>query len=134
MAPPTAMIMLAGIFYGAQYGGSTTAISSRAGETSSVVTCLDGHEMPKQGKAGTASQSQRSRSFLCRHCCHGCHRRAQPAAGGAAMKFTAVEYFSCSRDDAIDRRRVPPAAPSPATCDRSRGEHHGPRSIRARAG
>jgi TctA family transporter len=55
LAPPTAMIMLAGIFYGAQYGGSTTAILVNVpGETSSVVTCLDGHEVAKQGKAGTA--------------------------------------------------------------------------------
>eukprot|EP01034_Spumella_vulgaris_P019336 gene19336-24714_t len=53
--PATAMIMLAGIFYGAQYGGSTTAILVNVpGETSSVVTCIDGHEMAKQGRAGPA--------------------------------------------------------------------------------
>ncbi|PZN96423.1 MAG: hypothetical protein DCF30_17685, partial [Hyphomicrobiales bacterium] len=47
--PAGAMIMLAGIFYGAQYGGSTTAILVNVpGETSSVVTCIDGHEMAKQ--------------------------------------------------------------------------------------
>ncbi len=51
----SSLIMLAGIFYGAQYGGSTTAILVNVpGETSSVVTCLDGHEMAKQGRAGPA--------------------------------------------------------------------------------
>ena len=48
LEPASAMIMLAGIFYGAQYGGSTTAILVNVpGETSSVVTCLDGHAMAK---------------------------------------------------------------------------------------
>ncbi|MCC6470695.1 MAG: tripartite tricarboxylate transporter permease [Alphaproteobacteria bacterium] len=50
-----ALIMLAGIYYGAQYGGSTTAILvNMPGETSSVVTTLDGHQMARQGKAGKA--------------------------------------------------------------------------------
>jgi TctA family transporter len=54
--PPTgALIMLAGIFYGSQYGGSTTAILVRLpGESSSVVTCLDGYAMAQQGRAGAA--------------------------------------------------------------------------------
>src|SRR6187551_3490317 len=53
--PVAALIMLAGIFYGAQYGGSTTAILvNLPGEASSVVTCLDGHAMAKQGRAGAA--------------------------------------------------------------------------------
>ena len=54
--PPTgALIMLAGIFYGAQYGGSTTAILVKLpGESSSVVTCLDGYAMAQQGRAGAA--------------------------------------------------------------------------------
>jgi TctA family transporter len=54
--PPTgALIMLAGIFYGSQYGGSTTAILVRLpGESSSVVTCLDGYAMAQQGRAGSA--------------------------------------------------------------------------------
>ena len=47
--------MLAGIYYGAQYGGSTTAILvNLPGESSSVVTCLDGYQMARQGRAGTA--------------------------------------------------------------------------------
>ena len=53
--PASALIMVAGIYYGAQYGGSTTAILlSIPGETSSTVTVLDGHEMAKQGRAGIA--------------------------------------------------------------------------------
>lgn len=53
--PISGLIMLAGIYYGAQYGGSTTAILlNLAGESTSVVTCLDGHQMAKQGRAGPA--------------------------------------------------------------------------------
>ncbi|MDQ8728215.1 tripartite tricarboxylate transporter permease [Bradyrhizobium sp. LHD-71] len=53
--PVTSLIMLAGIYYGAQYGGSTTAILiNLPGEASSVVTCLDGYQMARQGRAGTA--------------------------------------------------------------------------------
>src|SRR5438552_2093948 len=51
LSPVAALIMLAGIYYGAQYGGSTTAI---LGESSSVVTCLDGYQMARQGRAGPA--------------------------------------------------------------------------------
>src|SRR5262249_62060753 len=55
-APPLgALIMLAGIYYGAQYGGSTTAILvNLPGESSSVVTCLDGYQMAQKGRAGAA--------------------------------------------------------------------------------
>ena len=53
--PTGALIMLAGIYYGAQYGGSTTAILVNIpGEATSVVTTLDGHQMAKQGRAGVA--------------------------------------------------------------------------------
>src|ERR1700712_5631303 len=53
--PTGALIMLAGIYYGAQYGGSTTAILVNIpGEATSVVTVLDGHQMAKQGRAGVA--------------------------------------------------------------------------------
>src|SRR5205823_14870640 len=55
LQPVSALIMLAGIYYGAQYGGSTTSILlNMPGETSSAVTCLDGHQLAKQGKAGAA--------------------------------------------------------------------------------
>jgi putative tricarboxylic transport membrane protein len=55
LPPTTALIMLAGIYYGAQYGGSTTSILVNVpGEASSVVTCLDGHQMALAGRAGPA--------------------------------------------------------------------------------
>jgi TctA family transporter len=53
LPPLAALIMLAGIYYGAQYGGSTTAILvNLPGEASSVVTCLDGYQMARRGRAG----------------------------------------------------------------------------------
>src|SRR5688572_27051148 len=53
--PAAAIIMLSGIFYGAMYGGSTTSILVRIpGEAASIITCIDGHEMAKQGRAGPA--------------------------------------------------------------------------------
>src|SRR5829696_6748484 len=55
LPPISALIMLSGIYYGAQYGGSTTAILvNLPGESSSVVTALDGYQMARQGKAGKA--------------------------------------------------------------------------------
>jgi len=55
LTPVAALIMLAGIYYGAQFGGSTTSILvNMPGEMSSVITCLDGHQMAKQGRAGPA--------------------------------------------------------------------------------
>ena len=55
LPPTTAIVLLGGIYYGAMYGGSTTSILLNVpGETSSVVTCLDGHVMAKQGRAGAA--------------------------------------------------------------------------------
>jgi putative tricarboxylic transport membrane protein len=56
LSPVTALIMLAGIYYGASYGGSTTAILvNLPGEMSSVVTVLDGYQMARQGQAGSAT-------------------------------------------------------------------------------
>jgi len=55
LPPVSALIMLSGIYYGAQYGGSTTAILvNLPGESSSVVTCLDGYQMARRGRAGAA--------------------------------------------------------------------------------
>lgn len=70
--PSTALIMLAGIYYGAQYGGSTTAILVNIpGEASAVVTCLDGHRLALAGRAGAAlgiaAHRQLHRRMLC-HC------------------------------------------------------------------
>src|SRR4030042_7212420 len=63
--PASAIIMLAGIFYGAQYGGSTTAILVNIpGESSSVVTCVDGYQMAQQGRAGPALGIAAFSSFI----------------------------------------------------------------------
>jgi TctA family transporter len=63
--PVTSLIMLAGIFYGAQYGGSTTAILiNLPGESSAAVTAIDGHEMAKQGRAGPALATAALGSFF----------------------------------------------------------------------
>src|SRR5688500_8542290 len=63
--PVSALIMLAGIYYGAQYGGSTTAILiNLPGETSSAVTAIDGHEMARQGRAGPALATAAIGSFI----------------------------------------------------------------------
>src|SRR6187431_717010 len=63
--PVSALIMLAGIYYGAQYGGSTTAILvNLPGESSSVVTCLDGYQMARNGRAGAALGISAIASFV----------------------------------------------------------------------
>src|SRR5437773_10493584 len=60
-----ALIMLAGIYYGAQYGGSTTSILINVpGESSSVVTCIDGYQMARQGRAGAALSVSALGSFF----------------------------------------------------------------------
>jgi putative tricarboxylic transport membrane protein len=65
MTPISAIIMLAGIFYGAQYGGSTTSILvNMPGEAASVVTCLDGYQMARQGRAGAALGMAAFGSFI----------------------------------------------------------------------
>jgi len=65
LSPISALIMLAGIYYGAQYGGSTTAILvNLPGESSSVVTCLDGYQMARQGRAGAALGMSAIGSFI----------------------------------------------------------------------
>src|SRR5260221_1068373 len=67
VAPVGALIMLAGIYYGAQYGGSTTAILvNLPGETSAVVTCIDGYQMARQGRAGPALAIAAIGSFAAR--------------------------------------------------------------------
>ena len=65
LPPAAGLIMLAGIYYGAQYGGSTTAILvALPGETSAVVTVFDGHQMAKRGRAGSALAIAALGSFL----------------------------------------------------------------------
>ena len=95
MAPETALIMIAGIYYGAQYGGSTTSILVNIpGEATSVVTCLDGHQMARQGRAGAALSISAIGSFFA-----GCVSTVLVAALGApltslALLFGPAEYFS----------------------------------------
>ena len=90
-----AIIMLAGIFYGAQYGGSTTAILvNLPGETASAVTCIDGYQMARQGRAGPALATAALASFFA-----GCVGTllialAGPTLGEWALKFGAAEYTS----------------------------------------
>src|SRR5881397_266136 len=65
LPPVSALIMLAGIYYGAQYGRSTTAILvNLPGESSSVVTALDGYQMARQGQAGKALATAAIGSFF----------------------------------------------------------------------
>jgi len=90
-----ALIMLAGIYYGAQYGGSTTAILINVpGEASSVVTAIDGHQMARQGRAGPALAMAGMGSFFA-----GCVGTIVVAAFAPpltelAFKFGPAEYFS----------------------------------------
>ena len=94
--PPVAgLIMLAGIYYGSQYGGSTTAILvALPGETSAVVTVLDGHQMAKNGRAGAALSIAALGSFFA-----GCFATVllaafAPPLAEVAFKFGPAEYFS----------------------------------------
>ena len=65
MDPTTAIIMLSGIYYGAQYGGSTTSILVNIpGEVGSIVTCLDGYQMARKGRAGPALGISAMGSFI----------------------------------------------------------------------
>lgn len=91
----TALIMLAGIFYGTQYGGSTTAIlMNLPGEASSVVTTLDGHEMAKQGRAGRALAAAAIGSFFAGTVGTLFIVIAAPLLASFALTFGPTEYFS----------------------------------------
>jgi putative tricarboxylic transport membrane protein len=95
LGPVAALVMLAGIFYGAQYGGSTTSILvNLPGETSSVVTCLDGYQMARQGRAGPALAIAAIGSFFAG--CVGTLTIALfgPPLANMALKFGAAENFS----------------------------------------
>lgn len=102
LPPVGALIMLAGIYYGAQYGGSTTSILVNIpGEATSVVTAIDGHQMAKQGRAGPALAIAAIGSFFA-----GCVATILIAVLGApltklALAFGPAEYFSL-----IDRKSV----------------------------
>ncbi len=95
LPPVSALIMLAGIYYGAQYGGSTTAILvNLPGEASSVVTIIDGYQMARKGRAGPALAAAGLGSFFA-----GCVGTLILAAFAVpltevAFKFGPAEYFS----------------------------------------
>ena len=95
LPPLGGLIMLAGIYYGSQYGGSTTAILvNLPGETSAVVTCLDGYQMARRGRAGVALATAALGSFFA-----GCVGTLVLAAfavplAEVAFKFGPAEYFS----------------------------------------
>jgi putative tricarboxylic transport membrane protein len=95
LQPESALILLAGIYYGAQYGGSTTAILVNIpGEASSVVTTIDGHQMARQGRAGPALGIAALGSFFA-----GCAATllialAAPPLATIALQFGPAEYFS----------------------------------------
>ena len=95
LQPESALILLAGIYYGAQYGGSTTAILVNIpGEASSVVTTIDGHQMALKGRAGPALGIAAIASFFA-----GCVSTlliafAAPPLAAIALQFGPAEYFS----------------------------------------
>jgi TctA family transporter len=95
LAPELSLIMLAGIYYGAQYGGSTTAILVNIpGESSSVVTALDGYQMARRGKAGTALGIAALGSFFAGCVATLLLAAAAPPLAQIAFKFGPAEYFS----------------------------------------
>lgn len=95
LEPASSLIMLAGIFYGAQYGGSTTAILVNVpGESSAIVTCLDGHQMAKQGRAGPALAIAAIGSFIAGTIATIVIATASAPMTWLALKFNAAEYFS----------------------------------------
>lgn len=95
LEPTTAIIMLAGIFYGAQYGGSTASILlNLPGTAANAVTCLDGYPMAKQGKAGIALLVTTLSSFVGGSFAIIVLMIVAPVVANFALKFGAAEYFA----------------------------------------
>jgi len=95
LQPVSALIMLAGIYYGAQYGGSTTAILlNMPGEAASVVTCLDGHKMALKGQAGAALATSALASFFAGTVATVLIAGVSVPLSELALKFGPAEYFS----------------------------------------
>ncbi|WP_028032580.1 tripartite tricarboxylate transporter permease [Chelativorans sp. J32] len=93
--PVSALIMLAGIYYGAQYGGSTTAILiNMPGESSSAVTAIDGYQMARKGRAGAALATAAIGSFVAGTVATALVAVFAPPLTAIALKFGAAEYFS----------------------------------------
>jgi len=95
ITPVSAIIMLAGIYYGAMYGGSTTSILVNIpGEAASVVTCLDGYQMARQGRAGPALGISAFGSFIAGTIAVIIIMLIAPPVAYFALKFGPPEYFS----------------------------------------
>ncbi len=95
LPPISALIMLSGIYYGAQYGGSTTAILvNLPGESSSVVTALDGYQMARNGQAGKALATAALSSFFAGTVATILLALFAPPLADLALKFGPAEYFS----------------------------------------
>lgn len=95
LGPETALIMLAGIYYGAQYGGSTTAILlNLPGEASSAVTAIDGYQMARQGQGGPALAIAAIGSFFAGTVATFVIVFCAPLLTSVALKFGPVEYFA----------------------------------------
>jgi putative tricarboxylic transport membrane protein len=95
LPPVTAIIMLSGIYYGAMYGGSTTSILLKIpGETASVVTCFDGYEMARQGRAGAALGISAFGSFIAGTIGLVLLTMIAPILAEIALKIGPPEYFS----------------------------------------
>jgi putative tricarboxylic transport membrane protein len=95
LEPVSALIMLAGIYYGAQYGGSTTAILiNLPGESSAAVTAIDGHEMAKQGRAGPALAAAAIGSFFAGTVATIVIVLFAPPLAALALTFGSAEFFS----------------------------------------
>lgn len=95
LPPVSALIMLAGIYYGAQYGGSTTSILvNLPGEATSIVTTLDGYQMALQGRAGPALATAAIGSFFAGTVSTIIIALFAPPLAYAALKFGPAEYFS----------------------------------------
>jgi putative tricarboxylic transport membrane protein len=95
MGPVEALILLAGVYYGSQYGGSTTAILvNMPGESASVVTCLDGHQMAKRGRAGAALAAAAVGSFFAGTLANSLIVLIGPPLAELALKFGSPEYFA----------------------------------------
>ena len=93
--PTSALIMLAGIYYGAQYGGSTTAILiNLPGESSSAVTAIDGYQMARKGRAGVALATAAIGSFFAGTVATLLVAMLAPPLTAIALRFGAAEYFS----------------------------------------
>lgn len=95
LPPVAAIIMLAGIYYGAQYGGSTTAILvNLPGESASVVTVLDGYQMARKGMAGRALATAAIGSFFAGTVATFAIALFAPPLTELALRFGPAEYFS----------------------------------------